>query len=80
MKRFLALIALLLSCSVQAAGQTVYDDYFEVLPLFWQQVYAEGGETLYCGQKFGSQCGAEYQHRTRLPHVLGDAVGRLPQP
>lgn len=46
-------MALLLSSFVQAAGQTAYSDYFEVLPLFWQQVYAEGGETLYCGQAFG---------------------------
>lgn len=57
MKRFLALIALLLISSVQAAGQTAYYDYFEVLPLFWGQVYTEGGETLYCRQSFGRRAG-----------------------
>lgn len=55
--RLPALITLLFCCSVQAAGQTVYDNYFEVLPLFWQQVYPEGGETLYCAEKFGRNKG-----------------------
>ena len=56
-KQFPALIVLLFCCSVQAAEQLVYEDYFEVLPLFWQQVYPAGGTTLYCDQKFGHNKG-----------------------
>ncbi|HXK55069.1 MAG: endonuclease [Gammaproteobacteria bacterium] len=57
MKRLIVSIALLLNGSLQAAEQTVYFDYFEVLPLFWRQVYPEGGETLYCDRKFGRSRG-----------------------
>lgn len=56
---FLAPFALLVSCFVHATGQTAHDDYFEVLPLFWQQVYAAGGETLYCGDRFGPHAGRD---------------------
>ncbi|MCB1828930.1 MAG: endonuclease [Chromatiaceae bacterium] len=59
LSRILAPVALILSCSVEAAGQTVHDNYFEALPLFWQQVYAAGGETLYCSQPFGRSAGRE---------------------
>jgi len=50
-------VALLLCCSVQAAGQKVHDNYFEVLPLFWDRIYTEGGTTLYCSKKFGRNRG-----------------------
>jgi len=32
-------------------------EYFNVLPLFWSKVYPNGGETLYCGRRFGSNKG-----------------------
>ncbi len=32
-------------------------EYFNVLPLFWSRLYPDGGETLYCGRKFGSNKG-----------------------
>ncbi|MCP5417279.1 MAG: endonuclease [Chromatiaceae bacterium] len=47
-----ALIMLALSSSLLAAEQQVFRDYFAALPLFWQQVYPDGGNTLYCGQHF----------------------------
>jgi len=40
-----------------ASGQRAFDDYFEALPLFWQKIYPEGGETLYCGRSFGRNKG-----------------------
>ena len=40
-----------------ASGQRAFDDYFEALPLFWQKIYPEGGETLYCGKSFGRSKG-----------------------
>ena len=36
-----------------AGEQSVFDDYFSALPLFWKNVYPNGGETLYCGVRFG---------------------------
>lgn len=32
-------------------------EYFNILPLFWTKVYPNGGETLYCGRRFGSHKG-----------------------
>ena len=40
-----------------ASGQHAFNDYFEALPLFWQKIYPEGGETLYCGRSFGRNKG-----------------------
>ena len=36
-------------------GQARFDSYFDVLPYFWGELYGEGGETLYCGERFGSR-------------------------
>jgi deoxyribonuclease-1 len=33
------------------------EEYFNILPLFWSRIYSEGGETLYCGRKFGANKG-----------------------
>jgi deoxyribonuclease-1 len=55
--RMLFIILLLLPAIVQAAGQQVHTDYFEALPVFWQQLYPKGGETLYCGHHFGKRKG-----------------------
>jgi deoxyribonuclease I len=32
-------------------------EYFNILPLFWSKLYADGGETLYCARKFGPNKG-----------------------
>ncbi|MCB1761363.1 MAG: endonuclease [Gammaproteobacteria bacterium] len=48
----LAVTFALLADVGMAAGQKRFDSYFEALPLFWQQVYRLGGETLYCGREF----------------------------
>ncbi len=34
-------------------------DYFDALPRFWGGLYADGGETLYCGRKFGKRHGRD---------------------
>lgn len=39
------------------SGQQKFTDYFDALPVFWERVYAEGGETLYCGKRFGKRSG-----------------------
>ena len=51
------LLAVILSFTAQsqAAGQKIFTDYFEALPIFWDRVYGTGGETLYCGQRFGKR-------------------------
>ncbi len=53
----LLLIAGICGAFPLAAQQVVFDDYFEALPVFWSRVYAEGGETLYCGKRFGRDKG-----------------------
>lgn len=58
-RRLFVFLLLPLSGFVHAAGQTVHDDYLEILPLFWREVYAAGGETLYCGEKFGQHAGRD---------------------
>ncbi len=39
------------------AVEKLRGDYFEALPRFWGGVYADGGETLYCGRRFGRRHG-----------------------
>ncbi|MCW8908858.1 MAG: endonuclease [Sedimenticola sp.] len=58
--RYLQLLLLLpLSGSPQAAGlgQQVYQEYLESRPVFWQRIYPQGGETLYCGEAFSAYHG-----------------------
>lgn len=43
----------LTACSEQQA----FERYFDVLPVFWGQIYQQGGETLYCGEAFGPDKG-----------------------
>lgn len=43
------------SLQSKQAGQSRTDNYNEAKRLFWGQVYANGGETLYCAQTFGSR-------------------------
>ena len=38
-----------------AAEPRTFESYFDALPVFWDQVYPEGGETLYCGKTFGKR-------------------------
>ena len=45
-------MASLVTISAQA-GQRLQGAYFETLPVFWSQLYGSGGETLYCGKRFG---------------------------
>ncbi len=46
------LFLLLPATGAHAGGQHAFRDYFESLPQFWRQVYPDGGETLYCGDRF----------------------------
>ncbi len=43
--------------SPASANKKPAGEYFNILPLFWSKVYANGGETLYCGRKFGPDKG-----------------------
>ncbi len=52
-----ALITLTTATSTHSEEQYKFREYFETLPLFWDVIYAKGGETLYCGKKFGSRRG-----------------------
>ncbi len=51
------LAALLLGGGSALAGNRPDSEYFETLPRFWGTLYASGGETLYCGKKFGKRRG-----------------------
>ena len=57
--RRLALVLLfaLAPAVAAASGQRAFADYFEALPLFWQEVYPQGGKSLYCGTSFGRNKG-----------------------
>lgn len=59
-KAILPILLLLAGTGVSFAfsmQQTAFEDYQEALPVFWSEVYANGGETLYCGRKFGRNKG-----------------------
>lgn len=52
------LISLLLLSAVTPLWAAPPDTrYFRNLPIFWKQLYSNGGETLYCGQSFGKKKG-----------------------
>ncbi|OOZ37875.1 endonuclease I family protein [Solemya velesiana gill symbiont] len=56
--RLLAILIAVTTTSCNAEkGQTRLKEYMEVFPYFWGEVYARGGETLYCGRKFGANKG-----------------------
>lgn len=53
----MASLALSLITPATAVEQQRFTNYFDALPLFWDQVYDQGGETLYCGTPFGPRRG-----------------------
>ena len=68
MRKLLALALVLvfgMPFTVQA-DQTQIDTYPEALYLFWSKIYANGGKTIYCNQKFGSRKGK----RINVEHVF----------
>jgi deoxyribonuclease-1 len=64
--RIALLLFTLVSCQLQAAGQQVHSKYLDALPVFWDHIYPQGGETLYCGRKFGPYRG----HGINIEHVF----------
>ncbi len=57
--------ALLLGAGTSSARPSEAS-YRGVIPLFWSELYPEGGETLYCGTAFGADKGADIN----IEHVL----------
>lgn len=63
MRLFLFLIIVFISaCGIARP----IENYYEARRLLWSVVYANGGETLYCGQKFG----ADHPKSINVEHVL----------
>lgn len=61
-------LPLLLIClpQISYAEQSRIQDYPQALRLFWSELYAKGGETLYCGKRFGRRKG----YGTNVEHVF----------
>jgi len=53
------LLLLLLGGCGAATGGRLEGEYFDTLPRFWGILYADGGETLYCGRRFGKRHGRD---------------------
>jgi len=51
---------------VHSDGERIADYLGGALPLFWGRLYARGGETLYCGVRFGR----ERDRRLNVEHVF----------
>jgi len=47
------IVFVVFGCAPAWAGQEEIADYREALELFWSELYVDGGETLYCGRRFG---------------------------
>lgn len=63
MKRVLhASVMLVLCAGSAAADQTVIANYNAVRPIFWDNLYANGGFTLYCAQPFSRKLGLDIEH------------------
>jgi len=52
-------------CGLVASGLAPAAGYLDTLPVFWSEVYPEGGETLYCGTRF-----ERYDRRVNVEHVF----------
>ena len=50
-------LLLLVGCLPAAAAKTPDTEYFRNMHIFWSRLYGEGGETLYCGRRFGGDKG-----------------------
>ena len=61
--RLLTRITIALLCLCVSSAASAYrkpdGEYFNILPLFWSKVYPKGGDTIYCGRKFGSDKGRD---------------------
>jgi deoxyribonuclease I len=53
----LMLAAGIASTCAASQQQATPNGYLEILPLFWSELYPDGGHTLYCNQKFGPHKG-----------------------
>ncbi|MDH3693312.1 MAG: endonuclease [Gammaproteobacteria bacterium] len=51
----LLLISFTTSCGPAQSGQKRFDNYYDARDVFWSELYKDGGETLYCGVRFGSK-------------------------
>lgn len=60
------LVCLIITLPPSNAGQRKIEDYETARHLFWSKVYADGGETLYCGTRFGSRKG----RKINVEHVF----------
>lgn len=54
-------LLLLCACSGKSTpeGRHEFQDYFDVIPVFWSEIYGAGGSTLYCPRNFGNRKGRE---------------------
>jgi deoxyribonuclease I len=53
---------LFITFAAAKADQTTIPDYNAARPLFWSQLYPEGGFTLYCTQPFTRHIGLQVEH------------------
>ncbi|MEA3410498.1 MAG: endonuclease [Pseudomonadota bacterium] len=60
-------VASLLLVHPALAGQERIANYRDTLSLFWGEVYEDGGETLYCGVRFGPEKGPDINVEHILP-------------
>jgi deoxyribonuclease-1 len=49
------LLFFLLMLTTACEAERPIEDYYEARHLLWTEVYPNGGETLYCGQRFGAR-------------------------
>ena len=45
-------------------------DYLEAIPVFWERVYPDGGETLYCGERFDGGRFSDAGQPLNIEHVM----------
>ena len=46
-------------------------DYLEAIPIFWHRIYPEGGQTLYCGERFdGGSRRTDTGRALNIEHVM----------
>ena len=66
MKCLTLTLILALMVSLTANANPPDTEYFRNMHLFWSQLYGNGGETLYCGQRFGKNKG----RKINIEHVF----------
>ena len=67
----LCLLPALASCQPSSEPDSRLPGYLDTIPIFWDELYPNGGETLYCGEAFAGNHGPVVMEVNSSPGLEG---------